>query len=142
MNFNAFNIVSIPRLKSAVANLLATSATTLVPDNNRCYTELLFRSVVPYNITNLRVFDDDPHILEFMENEENFKGTLIDEEEHQANLQSGNFIPRGVRTLEGMFDLNKKFRRPTNVKTHRSSMQFELVNLGLEAEPKYVNLRK
>ena len=50
--------------------------------------------------------------------------------------------PKGVRTLEGMFDLNNKFRRPTNVKTHSSSMQFELVNLGLEVEPKYVNLGK
>ena len=41
-----------------------------------------------------------------------------------------------------MFDLNNKFRRPTNVKIHKSSMQFELVNLGSEAEPKYVNLGK
>ena len=83
---------------------------------------------------NLRVFDDDPHILEFLKNNESFKGVVIDEEEHQANLQS--------EKLEGMFDLNDKFRRPTNVKTNSSSMQFELVNLGLEAEPKYVNLRK
>ena len=72
---------------------------------------------------------------------ENFKGAVIDEEEHQANLRSGNFIPR-VRTLEGMFDLNNKFIRPTNVKTHSSSMQFELVNLGSKGKPKYVNLGK
>ena len=41
-----------------------------------------------------------------------------------------------------MFDLNNKFRRLANVKTHNSSMQFELVNLGSDAEPKYVNLGK
>ena len=44
--------------------------------------------------------------------------------------------------MEGMFDLNNKFRRPTTVKTHNSYMQFELVNLGSEVEPKYVNLGK
>ena len=91
---------------------------------------------------NLRVFDDDPQIIEFLTNDENFKGAVIDEEEHQANLQSGNFIPKEVRTLEGKFDLNNRFRRPTNVKNHSSSMQFELINLGSEAEPKYVNLGK
>ena len=40
-----------------------------------------------------------------------------------------------------MFDLDK-FRKPANVKTHSSSLQFELINLGMEAEPKYVNLGK
>ena len=41
-----------------------------------------------------------------------------------------------------MFDLNDKFRRPINVKTHRSSLQFEMINLGTQVEPKYVNLGK
>ena len=41
-----------------------------------------------------------------------------------------------------MFDLNEKFRRPVNVKTHSSSLQFELINLGTEMGPKYVNLGK
>ena len=56
--------------------------------------------------------------------------------------RSEKFIPKGVRKLEGMFDLNNKFRRPANVKMDSSSMQFELINLGSEAEPKYVNLGK
>ena len=51
--FNAFNIISIPRLKNAAADLLATSATRLVPTNNRCSVELLFRPSVPDMITNL-----------------------------------------------------------------------------------------
>ena len=41
-----------------------------------------------------------------------------------------------------MFELNSKFRRPTNVKTHSSSLQFKLINLGTKVEPKYVNLGK
>ena len=88
------------------------------------------------------MFEDDPQILEFLENEENFKGAVIDEEEHQANLRRRNFITKGVRTLEGIFGLNNKFRRPKNVKTHSSSMQFELINLVSKAEPKYLNLGK
>ena len=41
-----------------------------------------------------------------------------------------------------MFELIEKFRRPTNVKTHSSTLQFELINLGTENNPKFVNLSK
>ena len=51
--FYAFNIVSIPRLKNAAADLLATSAARLVHSNNMCSIELLFRPSVPNMITNL-----------------------------------------------------------------------------------------
>ena len=81
-NFYAFNIVSIPWLKNAVADLLTTSAARLVPSNNICSIELLFRPLVPDMITNLRVFDDDQQILECLMNDETFKGAIIDDEEH------------------------------------------------------------
>ena len=58
-NFEAFNIVSISRLKNVAADLLATSAARLVPCNNRCSVELIFRPSVLDMIINLRVFDDD-----------------------------------------------------------------------------------
>ena len=98
--FYAFNILSIPRLKNAAADLLAISAARLVPSNNRCSIELLFRPQVPDMITNLRVFYDDQHIIEFLTNDETFKGAIIDDEEHQAELKFDNFIPKGVKTLE------------------------------------------
>ena len=63
-------------------------------------------------------------------NDETFKGTIIDDEEHQVELKLGKFIPKGVRSLAWMFDLDNKFRRPANVKTHGSSLQFELINFG------------
>ena len=75
-------------------------------------------------------------------NDEIFKGAIIDDEEHQAELKFDNFIPKGVRTLERMFDRDNKFRTPANVKTHSSSLQFELINLGTKVKPKYVNLVK
>ena len=96
----AFNIVSIPRLKNAATDLLATSVARLVPSNNRCSIELLFMPSVPDMITNLQVFDDDQQISECLMNDETFKGAIIDDEEHQAELKLGNFIPKGVRTLE------------------------------------------
>ena len=110
--------------------MLATSAARLVPTNNICSIELLFRPSVPDNITNLRVFDDDQQILECLMNNDTFKGAIIDDEDHQADLQNGNFIPKGVRTLEQMLDLENKFRKPANVKTHSLSLQFEVINLG------------
>ena len=88
------------------------------------------------------MFDDDRQIIECLTNDETFKGAIIDDEEHQAELKFDNFIPKGVRTLERMFDLNEKFRRPANVKTHSSSLQFKLINLGTKMKPKYVNLGK
>ena len=36
VNFDAFNINSISRLKNAPADLSATSAARIVPTNNRC----------------------------------------------------------------------------------------------------------
>ena len=72
-------------------------------------------------------------------NDETFKGVIIDDEEHQAELKFRNFIPKGVRTLGRMFNLDNKFRKPANVKTHSSSLQFELIDLGTKAEPKGVS---
>ena len=93
-NFYAFNILSIPRLKNAVIDLLTTSAARLVPTNNKCSIESLFRPSLPDMITNLRVFNDDQQILECLMNDETFKGAIIDDEEHQAELKFDNFIPK------------------------------------------------
>ena len=123
-NFNAFNINSIPRLQNAAADLLSISTPRLVPTNNKFSIELIFRPSIPDNITNLRVFDDDQKIIDFLTKDETFKDSVINDKEHRANIQSGNFIPKGERMLEGMFDLNIKFRKPANVKkiVHLCSM--------------------
>ena len=91
MNFDAFNIVSIPRLKNAATDILATSIARLVPTNNRCSIELILRPAVPNNITNLRVFDEDPQILEFLTNDENFKESVIDDEETSSKSPKWEF---------------------------------------------------
>ena len=86
--FNAFNINSIPRIKNVAANFLVFYASRLVPTNNKCAIELIFRPAVPDNVTNIRVFDDEEQIIDFLTNEETFKDSVIDDEEHQANLQN------------------------------------------------------
>ena len=78
--------------------------------NNKCSIELIFRPSVTDNITNLRMFDDDEQIIDFLTNKESFKESIIDEEEHLSGLQNeyaiqGNFMPKVVRTIEGIFDL-------------------------------------
>ena len=80
--FNAFNINSIPRLQNVATNLLATSASKLVPTNHKCSIELIFRPLVADNITNMSVFDDDEYIINFLTNDEVFKESVIDDEEH------------------------------------------------------------
>jgi hypothetical protein len=61
--FSAFNIKSIPRLNNYEADLLANVASKLFPAEglspNAFLIELLFKTSVPNNITNCRVFDDD-----------------------------------------------------------------------------------
>jgi ribonuclease HI len=61
--FSAFNINSIPRLSNSEADLLANVASKLLPTEgispNAFSIEFLFRSLIPDNITNRRVFDDD-----------------------------------------------------------------------------------
>jgi hypothetical protein len=58
--FLAFNINSIPRMSNSEADLLANVASKLLPTEglspNAFLIELLFRSSIPDNITNWRVF--------------------------------------------------------------------------------------
>ena len=81
-NFNAFNISLIPRMQNAATDFLVVSTARLVTTNKKCAIELIFRPTAPYNVTNLRVFDDDEQIIDFVMNDENFKYFVIDDEEH------------------------------------------------------------
>jgi len=47
---------------------------------------MIYKPSIHDNITNLRVFYDDQHILCFMVNADVFKDTTIDEDEHEKTL--------------------------------------------------------
>jgi ribonuclease HI len=88
--FLTFNINSIPRLSNSEADLLANVACKLLPAKglspNTFLVELLFRPSIPDNITNCRVFDDDPEIIIFFHMEDTFQDAVIDEITHDENL--------------------------------------------------------
>jgi hypothetical protein len=50
--------------------------------------ELLYRPSIPDNVTNWRVFDDDQHIINFLHLEGNFKDSIIDEGQHDQEMNA------------------------------------------------------
>ena len=49
-------------------------------------------------------------------------------------------MPKNIIKLERLFDLQDKFKRPTNTNTSISSLRYEAVNLGTEKNPQTINL--
>ena len=107
--------------------------------------------MIPDNITNWRVFEEDEQIINFLHSKDTLKGSVTYDEQHEALLQDSaseeklehsNIIPKNIVRLEKLFDLQQKFRRPTNTKISRSTLLYEAVNLGIEQEPKNINLGK
>eukprot|EP00253_Pinus_taeda_P019047 PITA_19047 len=79
--------MSIPRFNNVDVDTLANAASRFTPLRDGFSIEIMYKPVVPDNITNLRVFNDDQQILEFMTNVEVFKEATIEEEEHEKSLQ-------------------------------------------------------
>lgn len=75
-----------------------------------------------------------------------FKDVSIDEDEHDKALQEasnamkGNTVPKGVVSQEKLYDLQNRFKGPTNTKTQSSKLSSEQVNLGTQEDLKYGNL--
>lgn len=152
--FLAFNIFSILCYLNVDADLLANVASQLIPSENfkpnAFSIELIYKPLVSDDVTNLRVFNDDKQIINFLTMEETFKGSLIDEEQHDAEIKresieppkvsNENSIPRLEVKLEKFYDLQDKFKKVTNCKMHSSVMQCEVINLGTLDKPQNINL--
>ena len=145
--FIAFNISSIPRLQNASADLLANIASKLIPSEDyspdRFSIELIFRPSIPDNITNWRIFNDDPDIVSFLTSEGSYTNQIIDEDQHDQQLQqdsTNNAIPKSVVKLEDLYDLKDQFKRSTNSKLQSSTLNYELVNLRTDTKPQNINL--
>jgi ribonuclease HI len=148
-SFDAFNINSIPHDQNVDVDILANATSRFMPPDDGFSIELMFRPSIPDNVTSWRVFDCDSQIFNFLTSLDTFQNSVIDDEIHQQELQyyreetdkiKTNCVPKNVLTLEKLFDLQSKFRRPTNLKTNNSMMMHFLVNLGTYEQPKYVNL--
>ena len=88
--FEAFNIKSIPCTLNFEADMLANAASNLCPSDDFSHdkfsVELIYRPLILDNITNWRVFEDDEQIINFLHSEDTFKGSVIDDEQHEALL--------------------------------------------------------
>lgn len=131
-----------------MANMVAKLFLDFRLKKNKCSVELIFRPSVPDNISNWQVFEDDEKILEFLHYEKPFKNVVIDEYEHENNMNERedkekdqpNVIPKLVVKMEHLYEFHDKFKKLTNCKKHRSSMKYETVNLGMKEDPKDVNV--
>jgi len=120
-----------------------------IPPDDGFSVEMIFRPLIPENITNWRVFNNDIQIIKFLTSSYTFQDAVIDDESHQQELQNYQneankvkvkCVLKNVPTLEKLFDLQSKFRNHVNLKTNSSTMMHFLVNLGTSKHPKYVNL--
>ncbi len=159
-NFEEVIIDPIPRAKNQEADLLANVATKLIPVEgfmkNAFSVELIFRSSIPDNITNWRVFDDDQQIIDFLHMKDTFQDVATDEIQHEQELNETDSkeldklqeqlfekvqsTPKSVMRMEKFYDFQDKFRRVVNCKTNSSSMSYEVINLGTNENPQNVNL--
>jgi hypothetical protein len=128
--------------------MLANAASNLCPSSDLSheffFVELIYRPSILDNITNWRIFEDDEKIIKFLHLKDTFKGSIISNEQHEALLQDSasedtpeysNVIPKNIIRLEKLFDLQDKFKRPTNTKISSLSLRYEVVNLGIEKNP-------
>lgn len=82
-SFKAFGIKFILRINNVVVDTLDNATTRFIPLRDSLSIYIIYKLDVPNNVTNLRVFNDDQHILDFMENIGVFKVVTIYEEEHE-----------------------------------------------------------
>ncbi|KAH9295070.1 hypothetical protein KI387_038658, partial [Taxus chinensis] len=140
-DFEAFNIVSIPRKKNEAADrLAAVGATFDVVDNIRRektqpHIHVIVRPAVPDNNTSWQVFENDQQIVNFLQEEAEFSARNQDRLEQQYGDQvvqlRTNKLPKGLVTLESIFNPNDQFRKEkANIQVKREDSEPILVGEG------------
>jgi archaellum biogenesis ATPase FlaH len=89
-SFDAFNIGHVPHSLSSNVDLLDNVASKLIPFEKLLLDtfsmELLYRTSILDNLTNWRVFYDDEKIIIFLHLEGTFKDSIIDEDQHDGEM--------------------------------------------------------
>jgi ribonuclease HI len=71
-HFEAFNVTVVPRKKNTLDDALATATSRLSPledyEASRFTMELLYKPLVPNNVSNWKVFEGDEQIVDFLTN--------------------------------------------------------------------------
>ena len=134
-------------MQNTSADLLANVAFKIIPSEefspDRFSIELIFRPSIHDNITNWRVFNDDTDIIDFLSSDGSYEGQIIDEHEHDLQIENkhdANQIPKSIVKMEDLYDLKDRFKKTTNSKTQSSTLRFEFINLGTLDKPQNINL--
>ncbi|KAH9296663.1 hypothetical protein KI387_044243 [Taxus chinensis] len=133
-DFEAFNIVSIPRKKNETADRLASVGAMFdVVDNIRRektqpHIHVIVRPAVPDNNTSWQVFENDQQIVNFLQEEAEFSTRNQDRLEQQYGDQvvqlRTNKLPKGLVTLESIFNPNDRFRKEkANIQVKREDSE-------------------
>lgn len=75
-----------------------------------------------------------------------FKHAAIDKGKHhkvlqeRANVWEGNPMPKGIVSLEKLFDLKNWFKGQPKTKTQSSTLLQEKINLEMKEDPNFFNL--
>ena len=82
--------------------------------------------------------------MDFLTKHDTFKDFAIDEVKHENSLSDNIFpstlIPKSVLILEKFYDFQDKFKGNSNCKTHSSTLNYKIVNLGNEKNPQLINI--
>jgi hypothetical protein len=155
--FLAFNISYIPRAMNQLVDSLVVSASTFnppMPANLNYEIQVKYRPYFPDNVKIWKVFDDDEELVIFLEVIDEFSSLHIDHENeniekfkrdklkekigcHNIIQLPNNQIPRGLVSLEKIFDQNDVPLKPDKKEEDHVVLQY---NLGEEKCPKNTNL--
>jgi hypothetical protein len=130
--FLSFNINVIPRLHNQQEDSLAKVASTFIPPTIlklKYHIEMIYKPSIPNNVHYWKIFEDDEQIKQFLEMVDEFFEMYIDQENqndpawimqegetqekfkdkienHKMLLLKNNQIPKGLVSLETLFDQN------------------------------------
>ena len=151
--FSNYTLTCVPRVQNVIADSLATTVSNLkimINSNNKFEIHVKHCPTILDNQRYCQVFQYDKEIEEFLRNEGKFKDTSIDGEldEGEADIEvnqmevlqlKDNIIPKGLITLEELFNQDDVARKPSLLPTEKG---VEDVNIGSAENPKMVKLSK
>lgn len=114
-------------------------------------TTSVYRSLISNNVVYLRVFEDDIQIKDFMQVHEEFVNLICDEQdEDKLRIEIGthvevlqlktNVIPRGLVSLESMYDDVKKAFAHL-VQQGSLNLETKSVDIGFDGEERLVKIK-
>ena len=163
--FKEYHLLVIPRRKNVIVDALVVSTSVfkiLVYPNKKDKIKTKHILAIPDNVHHWQVFDDDKQTNRFMEMFREFENINIDQEsmfEKEESLEEvpespkyltqlagkdiiqlkRNTIPKGLIPLQELFDNNDVAR---NTKVAPSDAEVEDCNIGIEQEPKIIQMSK